>query len=225
MTNALDNPVWHALAGAHRALALGAGGARCYPGDITPFSAIVEPTDRAYADLAALLAGREARLFRPGVEPVPDGWQEVNRIPILQMVASGESPAESTEVVELTADDVPEMIELVQLTKPGPFETRTLSLGLYVGIRQGGRLIAMGGERMRVPGHVELSAIAVHPDARRRGHALAITTHLMRRARQRGEVPFLHVRSDNVAAQLYRRLGFATRREMFFVWRRVKPMV
>ena len=77
--NILDNPVWHALTGPHGVYAVGRGRARHYPRDMAPFSAIAEPSDAAYADLAAdLPAGTEARLFRPGIEPLPDGWEETS---------------------------------------------------------------------------------------------------------------------------------------------------
>jgi len=83
----LDNPVWHALVGPHAGFAIGSGAARHYPRDITPFSAIVEPTAAAYADLAAdLPAGLEARLFRPIKEPALPGWGTISARPITQMV-------------------------------------------------------------------------------------------------------------------------------------------
>lgn len=92
--NVLDNPVWHALTGPHRGHAIGNGRARHYPRDMAPFSAIVEPTAAAYGDLAAdLPANTEARLFRPSVEPLPDGWEELDRFSMLQMVAGGPSTA------------------------------------------------------------------------------------------------------------------------------------
>ena len=79
----------------------------------------------------------------------------------------------------------------------------------------------MAGERLRVPGYVELSAICVHPEARGKGHAAALTQELMRRAFAQGERPFLHVRPDNgPAVALYRRLGFEARRELVMLWRR-----
>jgi hypothetical protein len=39
----LDNPVWYALTGPHANIAIGRGGARHYPRDKAPFSAIAEP--------------------------------------------------------------------------------------------------------------------------------------------------------------------------------------
>lgn len=82
--NVLDNPVWHALEGPHRVHALGRGMARHYPRDMAPFSAIAEPTEAAYRDLAAdLPAGTQARLFRPEAEPLPHGWEEISRFPML----------------------------------------------------------------------------------------------------------------------------------------------
>src|SRR5262249_34712470 len=114
----------------------------------------------------------------------------------------------------------PAMLELVALSKPGPFGPRT-PLGRYVGIWRRDRLVAMAGERLRPPGHVELSAICVHPEARGNGYAAAPTGHLMRLALDAGETPFLHVRPDNAPAiALYKRLGFATVREPVVLWRR-----
>src|SRR5262249_41634588 len=121
----------------------------------------------------------------------------------------------------LTDDDLPAMLDLAAVARPGPFGRRTPELGTYIGIREGGRLLAMAGERMRVPGYVELSAISTHPCARRRGFAALLTRALIAGARERGEVPFLHVRAENAAAvALYRRLGFAPRREVWVLWRK-----
>jgi len=222
MKHVLDNPVWHALIGPHRAHALGRGLARHYPRDMTPFSAIVEPSDAAYADLSVdLPPGVEARLFRPREEPLSHGWQQLDCFVMLQMIARV-APKRVSEVgILLSEIDFQAMTDLVAIAKPGPFGPRTPLLGQYFGVRDGDRLLAMAGERMRLPGYVELSAICVHPEARGRGYAAGLTLQLMRLAFDCGEVPFLHVRPDNAAAvALYRRLGFETRRELVVTWRR-----
>jgi predicted GNAT family acetyltransferase len=220
--NPLDDPVWHALTGPHGKYAVVRGRAAHYPRDMAPFSAIVEPSDEAYADLARdLPPGAEARLFRPAEEPLPPGWQQIDAFPMLQMVARCiPPPADEGALETLSLADVPDMLALVEAAKPGPFGPRTIALGRYLGIRRDGRLVAMAGERLRVPGHVELSAICVHPDFRGEGLGARLTRALMREAFARGEVPFLHVRPENDAATLYRKLGFETRCELTVVWRR-----
>ncbi|MDP1751708.1 MAG: GNAT family N-acetyltransferase [Reyranella sp.] len=222
MEHVLDNPVWHALIGPQRVHAMGRGSARHYPRDMAPFSAIVEPSEAAYADLAVdLLPGTEARLFRMREEPLPSGWQQLDCFPMLQMVARGAPQHVSNAGALLSETDSWAMADLVEISRPGPFGSRTPRLGHYLGMRDGDRLLAMAGERMRLPGYVELSAICVHPEARGRGHAADLTSRLMRMAFDRGEVPFLHVRPDNAGAvALYRRLGFEMRRELVVTWRR-----
>ena len=173
MTDLLDNPVWSALAGPHAGLATGGTQARHYPRDMAPFSAIANATAAAYAELAHDLApGIEARLFRLQPETPPPGWEVVSVRPILQMTASEEAilgEEAGIDVVTLGADDVPEMRELAEITKPGPFGERTSQLGTYIGIRHAGRLVAMAGERMKLPGHAEISAVCNPPRRARPG--------------------------------------------------------
>jgi ribosomal protein S18 acetylase RimI-like enzyme len=220
----LDNPVWYALTGPQADLAMGHGLARHYPRDIAPFSAVAEPTAAAYADLGRDLPdGLEARLFRPQDEPTPPGWETVSSRPIVQMVAekAAASPATSeTGFVVLGPDDAADMLALAGAAKPGPFGPRTSLLGVYFGVRRAGQLIAMGGERFRLPGFVELSGICVHPSARGIGLGATIMANLARTALERGERPFLHVFPDNPAVALYARLGFRERTRLFVLWHR-----
>ena len=127
-----------------------------------------------------------------------------------------------TRVFSLGHDDVPEMLALPDIARPGPFAPRTIELGGYVGVRHATtrQLVAMGGERFRLLSHVELSAIAVHPDARGQGLGAAVTANLANSALASGLVPFLHVFTGNPAVELYRRLGFRERTRLWVLWRR-----
>jgi GNAT superfamily N-acetyltransferase len=227
MTDPLDNPIWHALTGPHGAIAFGRGAARHYPRQMSPFSAIAESTDAAYADLAAdLPPGADVRLFRPANEPTPPGWETLGATPFEQMILpaiaapSHRLPAEAL-AVPLGPEDAADMLALVELTRPGPFGPRTAELGHYIGVRgANGRLVAMAGERLRLSGHTEISAVCVHPDARGQGLAAALIFRLARAIFARGQVPFLHVFPDNPALDLYSRLGFRQRGTLWVIWRR-----
>jgi ribosomal protein S18 acetylase RimI-like enzyme len=222
----LDNVVWSALTTAHASLAQGSGLARHYPRDMAPFSAVAEPSARAYADLAEGLAGGvEARLFRPAEEPTPAGWETLSARPIIQMVADDVRPGATApaglSIEPLTRDDAAEMLALAEITKPGPLGPRTVLLGDYVGVRDERRLlIAMAGERFRLPGHAEVSAICVDPTMRGRGLGRVLAAALVERARARGETAFLHVFPDNPAARLYPQWGFRERARHWVIWRR-----
>lgn len=120
-------------------------------------------------------------------------------------------------IVELGEADVPEMLDLVARTRPGPFWPDTHQLGRYVGIRERGRLVAMAGERLRPPGWTEISAVCTAPEARGRGLAARLVADVAAHVAARGERPFLHVSAQNTSAiTLYERLGFEVRRPVTF---------
>jgi predicted GNAT family acetyltransferase len=99
------------------------------------------------------------------------------------------------------------------LTEPGPFRDRTIELGPFFGIFEAGRLVAMAGQRMHLPHHVEVSAVCTHPDARGRGYARLLIATVMDEIRQRGKIPFLHSYAHNYPAiRVYESLGFTERR-------------
>lgn len=216
--HALDNPIWKALTTAQAHLAQSAGEARKFPPEITPLGGFPEGSTQAYCSLAKLLDKQPAvGLFFDSPPAVPSGWTILQGGPLLQMIhedgVDGTGPVTPVPgFVELNAADVPEMVALAELTKPGPFSTRTYELGGFVGIRRKGRLAAMAGERLRTPACTEVSAVCTHPDFLGRGFAAYLMQTVMERIRGRGEMPFLHVRAENARAiALYERLGFRAR--------------
>ncbi|GMA24075.1 hypothetical protein GCM10025864_18340 [Luteimicrobium album] len=172
----------------------------------------------AFDDLAALVGpGVELGLTGP-LTDVPDGWAIGWAGDGVQMVAVGVDAQPDDEAVVLGAADVPEMLDLVDRTQPGPFRPRTVELGTYLGIRREGRLVAMAGERMRPPGWTEVSAVCTDPDHRGQGLAARLVRAVAHGVRERGDEAILHAASANEdAIRLYERLGFEVRRPVRFV--------
>src|SRR5262249_46305134 len=149
-----------------------------------------EPTTENYASLASLFdTGETIRLFLQSPPAPPPGWTIGTTGPLLQMIYANDLAASAppTDVqpqfVRLGQADVPEMLALTRLTIPGPFNERTHEMGDYFGIRQGGILAAMAGERLRIPGYTEISAVCTHPDYLGRGYASALIRILVERIR------------------------------------------
>src|SRR5580698_8920901 len=215
----LDNIIWQALTTRHVRFAEGSGQARRFIREVTSLAGFAEPSLEGYASLGRIVGvDGTAALFLDERYEARKGWDLVAEAPLLQMVSERETalPAQegSPKITELGLKDSLEMVELTALTKPGPFGTRTHKLGTYLGIRQdgGGRLMAMAGERLKVPGYTEVSAVCTHPDHTGKGYARLLMLEVMRRIRERDETPCLHVRQDNIrAVELYERLGFRTR--------------
>jgi ribosomal protein S18 acetylase RimI-like enzyme len=229
----LDNLTWTALTTRQAEFSESFGNARRFIPEVSPLGALEDPTREGYESLGRLVgAGGTIRLFLDTPYEAQAGWTLLNGSVMPEMVYEGVGlrPADSLfgsaqgrrgrlssneadpEIVELGSADSAEMIELTKLTRPGPFGKRTHELGTYLGIRHDGKLVAMAGERLKIPGYTEVSAVCTHPEYTGRGYARIMMTEVMRRILDRGETPFLHVREDNGRAiKLYQKLGFATR--------------
>ncbi|HZI57219.1 MAG TPA: GNAT family N-acetyltransferase [Verrucomicrobiae bacterium] len=218
----LDNQVWTALTTKQAQLAHSSALARRFPPEMTLLGALAANTAMAFDSLAQLIGREAVTLYFLAPPKLAPGWEVLRAVELNQMVqeeASSPSaqtgPAEQTtpEAVELTPSDVAEMSIIYTDTRPGrTLCPRIQKLGLFLGIRDEGKLVAMGGLRLHIAGYREITTVATLPGHEGRGYATAIMRGLIERIRERGERPFLTVRTDNTrAVEIYRRLGFRER--------------
>jgi ribosomal protein S18 acetylase RimI-like enzyme len=210
---AFENPAYASLCGAHAQLAQVRGRARRYPADVAPFLALpTPPSAQDWRDAAELVEPGSFVAGRYGDAELPESWRAVRAFDLVQMVEERVTGVDCAEAIPLGAADVPEMLELVAATEPGPFLTRTIELGDYLGIRRGGVLVAMAGERFHLDGWTEISAVCTNPDHRGQGLASRLVGALIAGIQRRSERAFLHVMSTNAGAiRLYESLGFRLR--------------
>lgn len=215
----LDRPIWSMLTGRQAHLAEGNARALRIDRGYGVFGVAADASGEAQAALAALVPD-DGELWIVEGEPweVPAGGREVKRAVLAQMVAEGPPPMPrdcEPAILALGEDDAPEMAALADHAKPGPWGPSTHRYGPFFGIRENGRLLAMAGQRILVPGMAEVSGVATWEDCRGRGLARALIGHVMRAMIARGEQPFLHSYADNRGAiGLYESLGFRIRREV-----------
>ena len=213
----LDRPIWSALATRQQPLALGDDRARRFDPAYGPFAAAADRSGPSRAALAELVRAHGPAALVEAAEPdVPPGLTVASRAICWQMVGEDLklTPADF-DWVPLKEADAPQMRALAELTRPGPFSSRTHQLGDFVGVKAAGRLVAMAGERMKPDGFTEVSGVCVHPDSRGRGLAAGLMSLVAGKILARGETPFLHVYDHNAPAiAIYEALGYRLRREM-----------
>ncbi len=210
----LDDPVGGSLYGEHRRFAGWVGRICRYDPEVAGF--VGHPPvlgQRDWTDLATLLGPGGSTALRGDGHVPPVGWTILHELDSVQMDGSALHVADDPELETLTAADVPEILNLIARTEPGPYAPRTIEMGTYLGLRVHGRLVAMAGERLHPPGWTEISAVCTDARFRGRGFATRLIRAIGAGIRARGEIPFLHALAHNTTAiSLYESLGFTLRK-------------
>jgi len=212
---ALDNPVWHALQTTHKTFAQGTERVQRYPADILQFMGCADPL---HADLNEILPWTSVgeKMLMIGELPVlPPNWALVRQLDCIQMTCDQAVSVAGPDVVPL--ENVEEMLTLTNLVQPGFFYRNTPLLGTYYGIYQEGQLVAIAGERTKITGMVEVSAVCTHPAFTGRGYAHQLVAHIVNKNVTQGNALYLHFLTNNERARkVYERLGFRDRRGIVF---------
>jgi ribosomal protein S18 acetylase RimI-like enzyme len=216
MASVLDNIMWNCLSGPHAVFASGDGDVRRYAPGFSPIIGCRELGNPDFDTLSNYCESGECLYIDVWSGVAPAGWRIDREARMFKMLWQAPMPADEAapDAFPLRTEHASQAVELATLTNPGPFGIRTPELGEYFGYFDGGRLIAMAGERMCAGDLHEISGICTHPDFQGRGLARKLTLKLVRRQLQRGKTPFLHVMSHNTPARaLYAQLGFRDYRE------------
>ena len=222
MNSILDNPIWNALITRDANHNIGWENLAFFDADIAPFIGMPFWDKNSQKVLFNNVdANRKWFLLIGEKVHFIEELEMVLTLPLYQFTCTNLKEVPKTkrplEIVKLDERHIEEMIMLTKLTKPGPFAKRTIEFGGYYGMFEDGKLVAMGGERLHVEGYTEISAICTHPDYQGLGYAAKITHHLAKSVLDKGLIPFLHARADNVKAiSMYERLGFQIRKEIQF---------
>lgn len=215
----LDNPAWWALNGVQQSFATGSTHVKRYQRGILPFAAYDLDAPENITALDDLLETGEVFFLIGELPALPTHWSLLNELPCAQMInqSAVTPPAGDVTISSLTVDDRTALYNLIKKVQPGYYELDTYRLGSYYGIRQEGQLVAVAGERMRLPALTEISAICTDPAYTGRQYAQHLIAHLCNTNFEAGNIPFLHVLETNQRAiGLYEYMGFTKRRTISF---------
>jgi ribosomal protein S18 acetylase RimI-like enzyme len=216
----LDNPVWNALITTHQKFAIGTHAAKRYPADVLPFVSFDPSAANPIGTLKNAVGDAEIVCVVGDLPQLPASWTVLHELECNQMVCPELREVKvdgAIQPAKLGEEEETEMFELINSIQPGFYKHRTASLGNYYGIRVNGKLVSMAGERLKITGLTEVSAVCTHPDYIGKGFAAQLVSTVCKHTIGLGNTPFLHVLSSNLRAiQLYERLGFVNRRGITF---------
>lgn len=217
----LDNPIWNALQSAHKEFSIGTSEIKKYTSDILPFMGLNTPDENLLQDILPFMEAGEEIFIGGNLPTIPANWSIQARVNCLQMVCEKPSKIKRSgeaQIVKMVESDYEEMVALINQVLPGYFKSRTPQLGTYYGIKINGKLIAVSGERFKMEGFYELSAICTHPDFSGNGYAQQLMLKVSGEIFEQGMIPFLHVEESNKRAiRLYEYVGFKKRRDFSFL--------
>jgi GNAT superfamily N-acetyltransferase len=213
----LENIIWHALDGAQARFSAGTPRGKRYSRGIAALAGFPDPEHPDFDALAPFGDASDRIYCLAWTGKAPPGWRIEADTFVHQYVWDRGMPEVDIppEATRLGPAHAARMVELAELTKPGPFGPRNLELGEYYGLFEGDRLVAMAGERLKAGRLREVSGVCTHPDFQGRGLARGLMNKVIHRQLARGQIPFLHVMDGNARArELYSRMGFSYRRQL-----------
>jgi GNAT superfamily N-acetyltransferase len=215
----LDAPAWWALTGVQQQFAIGTSHAKRYQRGLLPFAACEPGHSAGISSLSEWLQPGEIFYLIGELPTLPAAFTLLKELPCVQMVLASkvDLPPADLSITPLNETHSEQLFHLINKVQPGYYEKDTWRLGNYYGIWQNDQLVACAGERMRLEGLTEISAICTHPAYTGRKYAQYLIAHLCNTNLQAGNIPFLHVLQTNERAiGLYEYLGFKQRRMIPF---------
>ena len=215
MPHPLDNPIWTSLNSGGASLAFRRGDALFIDRKMGFFAGLIR-YDAEQLDQLHEVMDSEMRviLFTPGFLELDPKWKVRNDNALLQMIFDKPSIQLTLDssIRPLGAADVPDMLALTHLAKPGPFLENTIDFGGYFGYFVEGRLVSMAGTRLEAGPYTEVSAVCTHPEFVGRGLSQLVLPHVLNYIQQGGQIPYLQLYPDNLPAyRLYQKIGFVER--------------
>jgi ribosomal protein S18 acetylase RimI-like enzyme len=214
----LNNPAWYSLAETHKDFAIGNDEIKRYQKDIAPFLAYLSDEEDAFIQPDQFVDINDSFFIIGDLPALPNNYTTESKLLCVQMICAAAVKINTTAAIEeLGKADDAQMTALINLVQPGYYKPGTRLMGDYFGIRVDGQLVSMTGERMRMKGFTEISAVVTHPEFTGRKYAQQLVGHTVNKNIDAGVIPFLHVAQTNERAiKIYEHLGFFQRRIIVF---------